>query len=174
MTTELRLPRTAWDAHPNYPHQVLLLGSHRNFRSISRRLIERADQGAAPGAVLPSFSWWKSAMGSHEHYEEAKLYPYLEHRWGLTCDHLTAGHHALAVADEDVRAADASTLTEALEAHHQVLMDHLDAEERLVIPALLALQAEEFDDYTHRSLRMLVRETPCHAGAAGCRVCAAT
>jgi hypothetical protein len=162
MVANLALPRSAWDAHPHFPAQTLLLRSHQSFRSESRRLIARADSGAGRSAVLPSFSWWKSAMRSHEHYEESKLYPYLTHRWGLDCGPLTTGHHALATADAAVRASDGPDLVLALEAHHEVLMEHLDAEERLVIPALLALTPSEFAEYCDHPLWWLEREHPRH------------
>jgi hypothetical protein len=173
MHVDLDLPRSAWPDHPSYPEQVLLLRSHQGFRAQSRSLIERADAGGRRPGIVASFSWWKAAMHSHEGYEESKLYPFLEHRWGLDCDGLTAGHRALAVADAAVRATDDAGLAQALEAHHAVLMDHLDAEERLVIPALLALDRQEFEDYCDHGLRWLLAEVPCHAGEAGCRACTA-
>jgi hypothetical protein len=171
MTIDLRLPRTAWAEHPNFPNQTLLLGSHRSFRATSRWLLARAEDGAPRSGVLASFAWWKGAMHGHERYEEGKLYPYLEHRWGLSCADLTAGHEALADADARIRAADGDGLADALGIHHAVLMDHLDAEERRVIPALLALEAQEFVDYTEHGRGWLMREVACHAGAAGCGAC---
>jgi len=86
MVAPLKLPRSSWTTHPNYPQQVLLLGSHRSFRATSRWLVAQARQGGHRSPTLASFSWWKSAMAGHEHYEEGKLYPFLEHRWGV-CIH---------------------------------------------------------------------------------------
>jgi hypothetical protein len=170
MVAELGLPRTQWETHPNYPNNVLLLGSHRNFRAMSRQLVAHARAGVSASSILNNFSWWKSAMRSHEHYEEAKLYPYLQHRWGLDCSPLVAGHEALSIADEAVRRARGGDLTAALEAHHATLMDHLDAEEDLVIPALLALPRAAFDDYSRRGLWWLLQEVPCHRDE-GCEAC---
>lgn len=172
MHVDLSLPRDAWEAHPNFPSQVLLLGSHRQFRRISRQLIEQADTGRRREAILAVFGYWKSAMRGHEHYEEGKLYPYLQHRWGLDCTPLEQGHRALAEADAAVRAADDATLVHALEDHHAILMRHLDAEEALVIPALLALSREDFETYYDSPIRYLLRHTACHAEA-GCPACRA-
>ena len=140
MVARLQLPRALWTAHPNHPHQVLLLESHRSFRATSQMLIDRAQRPHRRAATLASFSWWKSAMSRHEHYEEAKLYPFLEHRWGLDCAAMHRGHEALSEADTRVRAARSTgALIEALEEHHAVLIDHLDEEEQLIVPALLEL-----------------------------------
>jgi len=172
MVAPLQLPRAEWSTHPNYPRQVLLLGSHRNFRAMGRLLIDRASGGQGRASTLAAFSWWKSAMGGHEHYEEHKLYPFLEHRWGLDCTLLRDGHTALSTADAQVRQAQGTpALVSALEAHHSVLLQHLDEEEQLVVPALLALAPWEFDAYTSQSLWRTMLEVPCHAGEAGCRVC---
>ncbi len=171
MVAALSLPRDAWATHPKFPEQVLLLGSHASFRATSRRLIERADRGASRANVLATFSMWKYAMGGHEHYEEHKLYPFLEHRWGLQTLGLSEGHEALARADQVVRAAEGEALVAALEAHHAILMEHLDIEECTVIPALLALSEEEFRLYSESSLWRILEETPCAAGDVGCSAC---
>lgn len=172
MVASLSLPRDAWLAHPNYPHQVLLLGSHRNFRAMGQRLIHRGEAGESRSFLLNSFAWWKSAMGGHEHYEERKLYPFLEHKWGLNCDELREGHADLAAADALVRQARTQPeLIDALQAHQVVLVEHLEEEERLVIPALLALERGEFELYTENPLPWSLREVPCHAGEPGCPAC---
>ena len=171
MTIDLRLPRTVWAEHPRFPTQTLLLGSHRNFRATSRWLLSRAEEGAPRDAILADFAWWKGAMHGHERYEEGKLYPYLQHRWGISCGDLMAGHEALADAELRVRAAAGDALAEALGVHHAVLLDHLDAEERRVIPALLALGVQEFADYTEHGRGWLMREVPCHGGAERCEAC---
>jgi len=171
MTVDLSLPRAAWSEHPNYPNQTLLLRSHRSFRETSSWLSARAARGEPRAALLASFAWWKGAMHGHERYEEGKLYPYLEHRWGLSCADLTAGHAALADADARVRSARGDALSEALDVHHALLMAHLDAEERRVIPALLELGGDEFVTYTENGRGWLMRTVACYAGASGCRWC---
>lgn len=160
--SDLQLPRDQWEAHPNYPRQVLLLGSHESFRELSRALILWAEEGRSPAQLGQVFDYWKSAMAGHEHYEEGKLYPYLEARWKLSCAALRAGHEALARCDAEVRSAveagDPASLVGALRAHDEVLDAHLDAEEALVIPALLALTPAEFDAYYNGRIQTLLAE----------------
>lgn len=159
-TAVLDLPRTAWPDHPRYPQQVLLLGSHEGFRRTSASLVRRAEAGRDAAAIGWVFDYWKSAMSGHERYEEYKLYPYLEARWGLSCEPLRAGHHQLAALEDAVRAAvrkdDGAALHTTLATHDAALLAHLDAEESLVIPALLALSPEEFDTYYHNNIHTLL------------------
>ena len=164
MMANLALAPSEWEAHENYPQNTLLLSSHRSFRATSAILLQKAQRGSERTSVIATFRWWKSAMRSHEHYEEGKLYPFLEHRWGLRCDPLTAGHEVLAEAAIAVlRARTPDDLVNALSHHHDVLLSHLDLEERLVIPALLALSREEFLFYYNSSLKRLLEVVPCHA-----------
>ena len=145
------LPREDWPEHPNYPRQLLLLGSHANFLRINRQLVQLARDGASARSIESYFRRWIAAMRSHEAYEERKLYPYLSARWGADFSAARDGHEALHEAFDLVvaacRADDADVLTAALEAHHAVLEDHLRLEEELVIPLLLELPPEEFDVY---------------------------
>ena len=96
-------------------------------------------------------------MRSHEAYEERKLYPFLSERWSVDFGPARAGHTLLHArydavvarfretsSDESKRLA----LIEALAAHDEVLREHLDLEEELVIPLLLGLTPDEFDDYS--------------------------
>ncbi|MEZ4321451.1 MAG: hemerythrin domain-containing protein [Myxococcota bacterium] len=147
MSVDLSLPREAWTTHPHYPSQVLLLRSHASFRSISRQLIDGASRGVERDALLEIFRWWKASMRSHEAYEEGKLYPFLTRRFGIDTAPMAEGHDALRTADLRVRAASDTELQAALEHHDTVLDVHLDLEESIVIPALLALEPEEFEAY---------------------------
>jgi hypothetical protein len=160
------LPRDQWAAHPRYPQQILLLGSHANFLRISDLLLRRALQanGApdehgwrAPTAQL--FEAWQSAMANHERYEELKLYRFLERRFEARFDELEAGHRRLHRLAAAVRRAlaDGSALQEgeSLRNYHHELEAHLDAEEQLVIPMLLALEPVDFRHFTHSSPREL-------------------
>jgi hypothetical protein len=159
----LALAPERWSAHPGFPQQTLLLGSHRNFRRISAVLNERAEQGFDTGGLRRLFWSWKSAMRGHEHYEEGKLYPYLERRWGLSFDDAVAGHRALSNAEMEVFAElqapgpAGPTLVAVLAAHHELLIEHLALEEARVIPALLALTPAEFEDYTMSDIRGLLQ-----------------
>ena len=170
MVANLDLAPSEWEAHENYPHNLLLLRSHQGFRKISRDVRDRSREGTSNEAVIAIFRWWKAGMRSHERYEERKLYPYLEHRWGLSCDALAAGHELLAEADQAVFGAEPGELADAIQHHHNVLLEHLDLEEKIVVPALLALSREQFDVYCESSLRLLLEQVPCHS-AGGCRNC---
>lgn len=160
----LDLPRDQWAEHPHWPAQTLLLGAHDHFRHTSQTLLRRASQGGDIAGIGWVFSYWKLAMSGHERYEEGKLYPYLEARWGLSCAALEDGHQALAQVDRRVRAAvdaeDREALVTALTEHDRVLIAHLDAEERTVIPALLALSPEEFADYYNGDITTLLASLP--------------
>ncbi|MCA9712787.1 MAG: hemerythrin domain-containing protein, partial [Myxococcales bacterium] len=145
------LPRDQWPDHPHWPTQTLLLGSHRDFRFISRRLVVAARAGEELDWIHFMIPRWIGAMRSHEAYEERKLYPYLVRRWSLSFDRAEAGHRqlhdrgravrqALATMESAGEPSDAApALADALEVHDVVLCEHLDHEEDLVIPALLEL-----------------------------------
>jgi hypothetical protein len=161
----LSLPREQWLEHPHYPQQALLLGSHRHFRRLSRILAQRAENGGDTTAIRRLFVQWKHMMThGHERYEEHKLYPYLEARWEISCGALREEHADLHACDAAVREAlDSSdseaspALAEALWAHDAVLNEHLDREEEIVVPALLALSPGEFETYSHSDIRTLLR-----------------
>lgn len=166
LSSELLLPREAWDAHPNFPSQALLLNSHARFRRISQALVEQARSGHPIGAIAQTFRRWKSAMRGHESYEEHKLYPFLAVRWGISCDSMEAGHRELAIADRAVRRALQTAqktgssarleLTAALHSHDTILLRHLQKEESVVVPALLALRPDEFRAYSHGHIDTLL------------------
>jgi len=158
----LTLPRDQWTQHPHYPQQTLLLNSHESFRRTSRVLLRRAEDGSDAQAIGWIFRAWKASMRSHEGYEEHKLYPYLERRWGISTASAEEGHRQLAELDAAVRGAvtagDATpALADALRAHDEVLVAHLALEESLVIPALLALEPAEFEDYSMSDIRGLLQ-----------------
>lgn len=159
------VPRGEWSSHPNYPANLLLLGSHQNFRAINRGLVTHTD-ALPPGSdltwVARRYKSWIAAMRSHESYEEHKLYPYLKARWGVSLESAQAGHRALHEAHDRVLAAfeahDPEEASRALLRHEEVLDQHLQLEEDLVIPLLLELPRDEFVRFTHLSIRVLLRE----------------
>ena len=144
------IARHTWREHPNFKTQALLLRSHRSFRRVSEWLLERAESGETAQLRMP-FRHWKGAMHGHEHYEESKLYPFLERRFGVDLSELQAGHEELQRCEELVYAAftEGTGLTEALREHHNALLPHLEFEEDVVIPCVLSLTAEEFEDYSN-------------------------
>lgn len=165
-----RIPRDQWRDHPHFQTQALLLGSHDNFRRISRVLCDEAEGGDA-AALGRLYRRWISAMRSHESYEEHKLYPYLAHRFGLSFATATEGHRLLHTRDREVRDAienateagfDSSmggALRAAFQAHDDALGDHLRLEEDLVIPLLLELPPAEFLSYYTQPIEHLLAST---------------
>ena len=152
--------RDQWAAHPNYPAHVLLLGSHDNFRHISRLLISDASSGGAVRPLGVLYMRWRAGMRNHEAYEEGKLYPFLRRRFCVSTDDVQRGHKELHEADERVRAALSDlvfggqehaddALYRALLDHDRILRAHLALEEELVIPLLLGLSRDEFQEYYH-------------------------
>lgn len=166
-----RIPREEWDAHPHFPAQTLLMGSHENFRRNSRYIIELVAQKGDLGLARLLYWQWMMAMRGHEHYEESKLYPYLARRYGLSMDFLSEEHEALHTSQHAVEEAltqGAGTLgarasqaeielaLEALRAYDALLVAHLRAEEDTVIPLLLSLRPEEFEEYTSNHIETLL------------------
>ena len=167
-----KIPREEWVSHPRFRTQTLLLGSHSNFRRVSRHLVDSASREEFVG-LHSLFDRWIAAMRSHEAYEERKLYPYLEYRWGVSLDEARAGHEELHARADDVveafrslarpagvvesdEATTENPVLAALEAHDRTLDAHLNIEEEAVIPLLLALSPEEFDRYYRSPLSMLI------------------
>lgn len=168
LQTLLTVGREGWAKHKNFPEQTLLLGSHENFRRVSALLLDGArqqlesDPHAAPVfSQLHLFRRWKSAMRSHEHYEEGKLYPYLRAKFGVSTDALETQHEDLHEIEIQVQAAfeanSAREVADALLAHDRLLREHLEEEEHLVIPHLLSLRRGEFRDFTQNSIAELLR-----------------
>lgn len=166
------IPREDWTAHPRFRTQALLLGSHANFRRVSRYLVDQAAREEFVG-LHSLFDRWIAAMRSHEAYEERKLYPYLEYRWRVSLDEARTGHSELHARADEVaeafrslaRPADPADSTKsftdnpvlrALQAHDRTLDDHLNVEEEAVVPLLLALDPEEFNRYYRSPLSMLI------------------
>jgi len=148
------ISRDKWKSHANYPSQALLLGSHEGFRRVSRYLIDQARGLKPDDATTPLrqlFTRWRGAMRSHEGYEEGRLYPFLELRWGVQLDPLEQQHKHLGELARTVMRSwdgDKAALVTALEAHDLALVAHLNAEEERVIPMLLELSRAEFEIYT--------------------------
>jgi hypothetical protein len=158
------VPRERWAEHPRFPSQTLLLGSHRNFRELSKLLVA----AASPLEVRQRlFDQWQGAMRSHEAYEEHKLYPFLRHRFGVQTAVLEAGHQTLHAIESELRAAfrdgDDARWAARMRRYDVVLHEHLRDEEDLVIPCLLALEPREFTAYYHGTLSELIADTPACA-----------
>ncbi len=101
-------------------------------------------------------------MKNHEGYEEAKLYPYLSAKYGVSMAILELHHKSLGLAEDRVNSAekdgDALKFAHALKKHDEILVPHLAQEEEMVIPLLLALSAREFERYTNGNIGALLCE----------------
>ncbi len=162
-----QLPREEWATHPHFPAHVLLLGSHENFRDINAHLVTECERGAPLPMLEFHYRRWIAAMRSHEAYEERKLYPFLARRFGVSSEsgpiaESERGHVALHAAHDEVVAAFSSgarpRVLTALRSHAAVLNAHLEQEEEMVIPALLALSPQEFREYYNAPLSLLLRQ----------------
>jgi hypothetical protein len=164
-----QLSRERWEDHPSYPSQVLLVGSHDNFLAINDYLADQARRAAEPWRLEVRYRYWIAAMRSHERYEEQKLYPYLEQRFGVSFDPSRAGHARLHAKHEAVLAAFAAfdpdlaptrdDLVLALQEHRETLHEHLELEEAAVVPLLLELSREEFRRYYALPLERLLESS---------------
>jgi 8-oxo-dGTP pyrophosphatase MutT (NUDIX family) len=144
--------RAAWSRHPNFAGgpASTLVAIHDEFRAASKRLIDRT--GREPEGALAqlagAFMPLAQTLRHHHHAEEAMLFPMVEGRTGTAPAHLVAEHEALTRA---IAAVEASLSAGASRAHakaavaafDEVLVTHLDREESLVIPVLLAMAPTE-------------------------------
>ncbi len=101
-------------------------------------------------------------MKNHEGYEEGKLYPFLEAKYGVSMAVLELQHQGLGLAEDRVykavRDGDALQFAHALKKHDEVLVSHLAQEEDMVIPLLLSLEPKEFRRYSNRHILELLRD----------------
>ena len=109
-----------------------------------------------------------ASMNGHEHYEEAKLYPFLCWKYSVGLKFLEREHEQLhEEADKVVNAAEElvgqsnptaeefanlkSRLVAACFGYDKLLRRHLLEEEDCVIPLLLELTPQEFEQYYNAS-----------------------
>lgn len=126
----------AWRTHPNAAGPAsLLLSIHDQFRAASARL-QVCDVALAPRI----FGSLAQTLHHHHHAEEMMLFPLVHRRTGDAPAQLVTDHEELTTAIAEVE-ADVSRAT--LARFHDVLIAHLDREEALVIPILLAIPPHE-------------------------------
>ncbi len=142
--------RQAWTRHPNAGGPAaMLLGIHDQFRVACERLrFLAAEPARADGGWLArSFEPLARTLHHHHQAEEALLFPFVA-RAGAAPARLVGDHGELTRAIAAVEAslaggADLGPARAALETFEHVLVTHLDREERLVVPLLLALSPAE-------------------------------
>ncbi|KAI9342641.1 hypothetical protein BDR26DRAFT_894633 [Obelidium mucronatum] len=174
----LQIPRELWASHKNYTNNILLIQGHKRFRKASADILEgirsldhdsfKTQSGDSPRSLLSHFRSWHTSMGSHEAYEESKLYPFLCRRWDVDTRYLKQEHQEMHEKRDLVLAAfhrylnfenspqqygsdsliAAGTLLEsAMADYDSFLRLHLAEEEEFVVPMLLELSREEFQEY---------------------------
>ncbi|MDB4937012.1 MAG: cytosine deaminase [Labilithrix sp.] len=143
--------RSAWQKHPNAAGPAgTLLAIHDQFRVASQRLsLLLAREGAADLRwVARAFMPLAQTLHHHHHAEEVMLFPLVERRTGVAPERLVSDHEALttaiaAVEDSLSATGDEDRATAAVATFAEVLVDHLDREEALVIPVLLEMAPAE-------------------------------
>ncbi len=128
-----RARRADWTRHPNIGGPAwMLLGIHDQFRRAAEYLLtlEHGEQ------IARAFAPLGRALHHHHHAEELMLFPFVEQSTGIAPRRLVSDHEELTAA---ITAVEASYTKEAVARFERVLREHLDREELLVVPVLLAV-----------------------------------
>lgn len=140
-----------WRTMPSFRGPAsTLLGIHQQFRIASERLGLLAGREAEPdmGWLRRAFRPLAQTLHHHHHAEEAMLFPLVAQQTGVAPAGLVGDHGTLTAAIEEVVAsltegADPKRARATIARFANVLVTHLDREERLVMPVLLALSPRE-------------------------------
>lgn len=144
-----RANHARWKKHPNIDGLAsTLLGFHDQFRLASERLLLLVDNEPDLGWVARAFMPLAQTLHHHHHAEEVMLFPVVHDLTGTEPERLATDHETLVRAIADVEAslragADRARAKAAVLRFDDVLVAHLDREEALVIPLLLALTPSE-------------------------------
>ncbi|KAJ3065342.1 hypothetical protein HDU98_011286 [Podochytrium sp. JEL0797] len=159
------------------------------IRSLNNASFQTAG-GQSPRVLLDRFREWHGYMSGHENYEEAKLYPFLCRRWQVDPSYLSNEHGELHEKRDTVLHAfnrylnfdgnnkqygsesvikAAANLEQAMAEYDTLLRIHLAEEEEFVIPMLLELSREEFEEYYDTRAPELFRKMDKRDKALGIR-----
>jgi iron-sulfur cluster repair protein YtfE (RIC family) len=130
----------------------MLLAIHDQFRAVSNQLVALADAHADAAAIATLFVPLAQVLHHHHHAEEAMVFPVMLRQTGTAPDHLQADHDEMTAAiGEVVHVLRTRTgeLADAVRRFHDILIAHLDREEKLVVPMFLALSPREAWDLIH-------------------------
>lgn len=150
--------RTTWRKHPNAPGPAsMLLYIHDHFRTASARLRSQAAKGAGVSVLARDFAPLAEVLHHHHHAEEMMLFPAIARATGVAPARLVEDHAELMRAIDEVTASftdsGARTRIEAAAAtFDEILRAHLDREEELVVPVLLAMTPGEAHQLIHGDL----------------------
>lgn len=137
--------RARWRRDPkvNASPAAMLLMVHDHFRVAAQRLLLLAEEPGTleSGWLARSFRPLADTLHHHHHLEEMLLFHRIAEGPALTSD-----HKELTAAIETVQAVCCTPSPSAfttLHRFHDVLVDHLDREEAIVVPMLAALSPTE-------------------------------
>jgi iron-sulfur cluster repair protein YtfE (RIC family) len=147
--------RATWKEHPNAAGPAsMLLFIHDHFRATSERLRSLVAGGADATTLAREFRPLAEVLHHHHHAEELMLFPAILRATGVAPERLVEDHVELMGAIDDVNASFTRTSTRerieaALARFDDVLRAHLDREEELVVPVLLAMTPAEANRLIH-------------------------
>jgi len=136
----------AWNRHPNIAGPAgTLLAIHDRFRAASRQLLALSAKvdPSGLGRLARAFAPFAETLHHHHHAEEAMLFPALGSPQRLVDDHETLTRAIAALEQSLVAGGDVARAQEAASELDHVLVTHLDREEEVTVPQLLALSPEE-------------------------------
>ncbi len=147
--------RAAWRENPNVAGPAsMLLYIHDHFRAAGSRLRSLVTAGADFATVAREFRPLAEVLHLHHHAEEATLFPAVLRATGVAPEQLVLDHAELTRAIAAVEASLTSTaspaaIAEAVTTFDDVLTAHLEREEQLVVPVLLAMTPAEAHHMMH-------------------------
>ncbi len=140
--------RREWDSHPNYAGSIvqLLLEHHDNYRQFAERLRVLSVGAPRSQETVSVLQRLAGMLNAHSAAENHKIFPVVEGVIGQPMSDERGEHdalHASLGAIERGFAAGDGPARNAIVTFVDLLQQHLDAEEKVVVPALLSLTAAE-------------------------------
>jgi hemerythrin-like domain-containing protein len=141
--------RATWREHPNVGGPAsMLLYIHDQFRAASERLRSLVAAGAEAATLARHFRPLAEVLHHHHHAEEVMLFPAVLRSTGVAPQRLVEDHVELTRAIEALEASLTNTtprgaIESAVATFDDVLVAHLEREEQLVVPVLLAMTPAE-------------------------------
>jgi hypothetical protein len=144
-----KMDHATWRTHPNIAGPAsTLLAIHDQFRVAAQRLSLLVERDPDLGWVARAFAPLADTLHHHHHAEEALLFPALVRRAGIDPERLVGDHEELttsisAVEQSLAPGADRHVAKEVIARFGEILVTHLDREERAAIPCLLDMSPRE-------------------------------
>lgn len=144
-----QMDHATWRTHPNIAGPAsTLLAIHDQFRAAGQRLSLLVEREPDLGWVARAFAPLADTLHHHHRAEEALLFPALARRAAIDPERLVGDHAELtasigAVQQSLAPGADRRVAKGVVARFGDVLVTHLDREERLAIPCLLEISPSE-------------------------------